>query len=78
MNVNLIKAENEWVVLHMKNFELVSNTFTTIELAADHLVDSLKVDSDAIDAALTEFAGLNTNVAIFDNGLLMSTVRKYV
>lgn len=77
-SVNLIKAEDKWVVLHMENFELISQTFTTIELAADHMVDTLKIDSDAIDAALTEFAGLSTNIAIFDKGLLMSTVRKYV
>lgn len=77
-NVNLIQAGDEWIVVHMKNFELITKSFATIELAADHMVDTLKVDTEAIDAALTEFAGLNTNIAIFDKGTLMSTVRKYV
>ena len=60
-----MKKPNEWIIVHVVNKEIVNERCTTIEIAADFMLNKLGIKDEDIDEALCEMSGYDHNRAIF-------------
>ena len=67
--VTLTKASEHWVVSYDTDFQM----FSTIEAAAQFLVQDFGIEDEEIDEALVEMAGFDRLKALFVNGRLQET-----
>lgn len=66
--VNLVKENEQWVVVYAIEEEVYDREFSTIEQAADFMTDRLKVYNEHIDHALCEMIAYDHIRAVFKSG----------